>query len=135
MHIQDTLSFCLCPKSGAVLRLGPGGSINKKKICTLWFLYHSGHFLYFTKINCIISMAYNIGHMWNHQDLFIFMDMNMKHCTTDYGMNLENHYSQVPVLSFVEHIGVVPFNNEMTRAIIGKLFQPKSFSSSLCDKM
>lgn len=66
---------------------------------------------------------------------FIFMDMNMKHCTTDYGMNLENHYSQVPVLSFVEHIGVVPFDNEMTRAIIGKLFRPKSFGSSLCGKM
>lgn len=66
---------------------------------------------------------------------FIFMDMNMKHCTTDYEMNLENHYSQVPVLSFVEHTGVVPFNNEVTCAIIGKPFRPKSFCSSLCGKM
>lgn len=50
------------------------------------------------------------------------MGMNMKHCTTDYGMNLENHHSQAPVLSFVEHIGFVPFNNEMAHAIIRKLF-------------
>lgn len=68
MHIQDTLSFCLCPKLGAVLD-GGRRSTNKKKICTLWFPYHSGHFLYFTKINCIIAMAYNIGHMWSYQDL------------------------------------------------------------------
>lgn len=53
---------------------------------------------------------------------FTFMGMNMKHYTTDYGMNLENHYSQAPVLSFVEHIGFVPFNNEMARAIIRKRF-------------
>lgn len=108
-------------------------STNKKEICTLWFLYHSCHFLYITKINCIISMAYNIGHMWNHQELSYLWIWIWS--TTDYGMNLENHYSQVPVLSFVEHTGVVPFNNEMTRAITGKLFQPKSFSSSLCGKM
>lgn len=63
------------------------------------------------------------------------MAMNMKYCTTDYEMNLENHCSPVPVLSFVEHIGVVPANNEMACAITGKLFRPKSFSSSLCGKM
>lgn len=53
---------------------------------------------------------------------FIFMDMNMKYCTTDYGINTESHYSQVSVLSFVKYTGAVPFNNEMTRAIIEKLF-------------
>lgn len=37
---------------------------------------------------------------------FIFMDMSMKYCITDYEMNLENHYSEVPVLSFVEYIEV-----------------------------
>ena len=53
---------------------------------------------------------------------FIFMGMNMKYRTTDYEMNLENPCGPVPVLSFVEHIGVVPSNNEMTCATIGKLF-------------
>lgn len=51
---------------------------------------------------------------------FLFVDMNMKHCITDYEMNLKNHYSQVPGLSFVEYIGVC-FDNEVSQAIMWKV--------------
>lgn len=50
-----------------------------------------------------------------------FVDMNMKHCITDYEMNLKNYYSQVPGLSFVEYIGI-RFNNEVSQALVWKLF-------------
>lgn len=136
MHIQDTLSFCLSPQLGAVWDgRWRRGSTNKKKIFPLWFLYHLGCFLLFyrNKLHTFNGMQY-----WSHGESpkpLISIDMNMKHCTTDYGMNLENHYSQVPVFCFVEHIEVAPFSNEMTCAIIGRLFGPESFSNSSCGKM
>lgn len=53
---------------------------------------------------------------------FLFVHMNMKHCITDYEMNLENHFNQVQVSSSVEHIGLC-FNNEVSRAVMWKLFE------------
>ena len=69
MHIQDTLSFCLCPKLGAVLRLGWRRRERTNKNLPSMVSISFWSFLYFKKINYKISMAYNTGHMWNHQDL------------------------------------------------------------------
>lgn len=48
---------------------------------------------------------------------FLFVDMNRKHCITDYEMNLKNRYSQVPGLSFVAYIRI-RFDNEVSQALM-----------------